>query len=245
MPAMPSARRFRLRTSSPTSRPIGRHWPRSRADGGDAFRVPASLDGARRSRRCPGCKRLRGWAISHRYPAFRRFLWTRSPNEAAMIDASPPADPRRGDAVFDAAGRRCRRSGSSTLTRPPRRGRDGAGRRIDPAGSGRLQGVGHHVGPVRRAGDPPGLSDLARELQREAARLARQRGDHAEAAGGHRSALALLRARELERPSRGPPAGGPRDRRVRGGARNGAALPERRRRRARSSSSAERPRAST
>ncbi len=64
--------------------------------------------------------------------------------------------------------------------------------------------------------------------QRQAAGLARQRRDHAEAAAGDRSPRVLLRARELEHPSRRAHARRARDRRLRGGAREGAALPQRR-----------------
>ena len=55
----------------------------------------------------------------------------------------------------------------------------------------------------------------------------------------------LLRARELEHPPRRAHAGGALDRRLRGGAREGAPLPQRRVRPRTSSSSAARPRAST
>ena len=57
--------------------------------------------------------------------------------------------------------------------------------------------------------------------------LARQRGDDAEAARRDRSDLVLLRARELEHPPRRAHARGARDRRLRGRAREGAALPQR------------------
>ena len=107
--------------------------------------------------------------------------------------------------------------------------------------------------PESRLADPPvraehhqaGLPDPARARARAAARLARQRGDDAEAAGRHRSDLVLLRARELERPPRRAHARGARDRRLRGRARQGAALPQRAVRRRRSSSCAARPRRST
>ena len=50
--------------------------------------------------------------------------------------------------------------------------------------------------------DPARLPDPRGAGQRPAAGLARQRGDHAEAAGGDRSPPLLLRARELEHPPR-------------------------------------------
>ena len=98
------------------------------------------------------------------------------------------------------------------------------------------------VRSVRRA---PRLPDPRGARPRQAPRLARQRGDHAEAARGHRSAHVLLRARELEHPPRRAHARGARDRRLRGGARDACAASSTRRRRARSSSCAARPRAST
>ncbi len=60
----------------------------------------------------------------------------------------------------------------------------------------------------------------------EAARLARQRRDDAEAAGGDRSAGPFLRIRELQHPPRRPHARGALDRRLRGGARESPPLPE-------------------
>ena len=62
---------------------------------------------------------------------------------------------------------------------------------------------------------PRGLSDPRRAGARQAARLSRQRGDHAEAAGGARPAGALLPARERQRPSRRAPPERAGDRRLR------------------------------
>jgi len=50
--------------------------------------------------------------------------------------------------------------------------------------------------------DPPRLSDSSGARERQPARVVRQRGDHAEAAGRHRPARVLLSAREVEHPSR-------------------------------------------
>ena len=58
------------------------------------------------------------------------------------------------------------------------------------------------------------LPHPGRARARQAAGLARQRRHHAEAARGHRSALQLLRARELQRPPRRPRPGGARHRRL-------------------------------
>ena len=74
------------------------------------------------------------------------------------------------------------------------------------------------------------LPDPGRARQRPAAGLARQRRDHAEAAGGDRPPRVLLRARELQHPPRRARAGGARDRRLRGRAREGARASSTRRR---------------
>ena len=61
---------------------------------------------------------------------------------------------------------------------------------------------------------------LQGDRQRKAADLVRQRGDHAEAAGGHRPAVVVLRARELQHPPRRARVGGPGHRCLRRGPRH-------------------------
>ncbi len=56
---------------------------------------------------------------------------------------------------------------------------------------------------VRRQCHPPRLPDPVGKGERPPADLVRQRGDDAEAEGRHRPAVVLLRARELQHPSRG------------------------------------------
>ena len=68
--------------------------------------------------------------------------------------------------------------------------------------------------PVRRGGGPPGLPRPAPVGARKAVGLAGQRRHDAETAGRDRRRVGLLRARQLEHPSRGTYAGGPRDRRL-------------------------------
>ena len=70
------------------------------------------------------------------------------------------------------------------------------------------------------------LPDPATAGAWQAAHLARQRRDDAKAAGGHRSACAFLRIRELQHSSRGARARRALDRRLRSGARQGATLSE-------------------
>ena len=98
---------------------------------------------------------------------------------------------------------------------------------------------------LRRQRDPRRLPDPARDRQRQTADLVRQRRDHAEAAGGHRPAVVLLRPRELQHPPRRTRTGGPGHRRLRGGPRNRSPLHRRVARASRSSSSAAPPRRST
>ncbi len=80
---------------------------------------------------------------------------------------------------------------------------------------------------LRSGLDPARLPDPRGARPRTPPGLARQRRDDAEAARGHRSPHVLLRARELEHPPRRAHAGGARDRRLRGRARQGAPLPQR------------------
>ena len=77
---------------------------------------------------------------------------------------------------------------------------------------------------LRRRHAARGLPDPARDRQRQAADLVRQRGHHPEAASGHRSAVVLLRARELQHPPRRARVGGQGHRRLRGRPGHGAAL---------------------
>ena len=83
------------------------------------------------------------------------------------------------------------------------------------------------VAGVRCARDSRGLPDPAAEDQRQAAGLDGQRRDDAKAAERDRRALALLRERLLEYPSRRPHTRRPRDRRLRKGARKSAVVPRR------------------
>ena len=83
------------------------------------------------------------------------------------------------------------------------------------------------AGPARdfrRQRDAGRLPDPARDRQRQAADLVRQRGHHAEAAGGDRPAGVFLRARELQHPPRRTRVGRPGHRRLRGGPRHRSAL---------------------
>ena len=105
---------------------------------------------------------------------------------------------------------------------------------------------GRRPPPRRRPRSARDFPILARRGARQAARLPRQRGDDPEAAGRHRRrSRRVLRARQRQHPPRRALALSDGDRRVRGGAREGAALPQRAPRAARSSSSAARPRRST
>ena len=97
----------------------------------------------------------------------------------------------------------------------------------------------------RRQRDARRLPDPARDGQRQAADLVRQRRDHAEAAGGDRPAVVLLRARELQHPPRRARAGGAGHRRLRRRPRHRAAVHRRVQERSRSSSCAAPPRPST
>ncbi len=80
---------------------------------------------------------------------------------------------------------------------------------------------------VRRRLDPQRFSDPAGKGSRPPPDLARQRRDDPKAAGGHRPAFRLLRAREFERPPRRAYASSAGDRRLRGGARQGPTLRQR------------------
>ncbi len=99
---------------------------------------------------------------------------------------------------------------------------------------------------ARRRAGAGGLSDPPAPGARQAARLPRQRGHDAEAAGGHRRDHALLHRRQRQRPPRRARAQrASRPRRTRQRAAQGRGVLQRPARRARSSSRATPPRAST
>mmetsp|Transcript_29219 Transcript_29219/g.68494 ORF Transcript_29219/g.68494 Transcript_29219/m.68494 type:complete len:203 (-) Transcript_29219:951-1559(-) len=106
------------------------------------------------------------------------------------------------------------------------RPRSGAARgRAD--GGDRRAGKREHGAP--RGGAPLAVPRAAPDgLRREAARVPRQRGHLAEAAGSDRRGHQLLRARQRQRAPRRARALDPRDQRLRGGARQGGCVRERR-----------------
>ena len=108
----------------------------------------------------------------------------------------------------------------ANLLRPPSRRQPPPSGAITP----RVRRRQSRFGRLRRGHDSQRFSDPSGKSSRKKADLARQWRDHAKAAGGDRPARVLLRAREFERSSRRPYAGCARDRRLRGGARQGAAL---------------------
>ena len=96
-----------------------------------------------------------------------------------------------------------------------------------PGGRGLGRVAGRRASVLRRGADPARLPDPPAAGAREAARLPRQRGHHAEAAGGDRRDRQLLRARQRQHPPRRPPAERAGDAGLRARPRDGPALPQR------------------
>ncbi|EAY65593.1 Selenocysteine lyase [Burkholderia cenocepacia PC184] len=122
-----------------------------------------------------------------------------------------------------AARRAARRAGVACIGRIGRRRAALFHRRLARSRAAR-PAVSRRSSAVRRERDPPRFPDPARARERQAARLVRQRGDDAQAAGRDRPPRVLLRTRELEHPPRGARTGRPRDGCVRACTGNGAAL---------------------
>ena len=173
-------------------------------------------------------------------PTIPGVLAGRPPTAPVAPRGSAPGWPERRRRSPTSAGS-ARRRPHPAATKPTTTSSPTAGRVASepvPAAARRPRGL-------RRRRGARGLPDPARDGQRQAADLVRQRRDHAEAAGGDRPAGVLLRPRELQHPPRRARTGRAGHRRLRGSPRHGPAVHRRRRRANRSSSSAAPPRRST
>ena len=245
----PSAalRRARLRPSPSSSRarsPPAASQTAMAAPRVDPIAVGRAIDAGSGRRRAPMLAAVRFAAPLRSAPYSRR---ASAALRAGLSPAIPPSLPESAAPPRPGAKRA---AGGRARADPSRRRRDARrATALAPRRSRRhraqLRRRRRRRATFRRRHDPQRLPDPAGEGARPAADLARQRRDDAEAAGGDRPARRLLRARELQRPSRRPHARRPRDRRLRGGARQGAHVSSTRRRPRRSCSCAARPRGST
>ena len=152
-------------------------------------------------------------------------------SENGSRGAADPGFRRRGD-----RGDRARR---------PARGADGARRRLARGARGDAMHPAGQTTALRRRAHPRGFPDPGDAGLRQAAGLSRQRRLGAEAEGGARPHRAGLHDRIRQRASRPALSRQRRDRGLRGRAREGARVPQRRARPKRSSSPATPPRRST